>query len=518
MPSADGQTRTLSDYIEIIRRRLAIIILVAIVCFAAAAVYTFRQPKVYESETKIVVGQGGGILSVTLGAQSDPLTQTMSNLLQSDEVARRVIQQLGLRRTPADVLSNMSVSTRPDTEVLDVFFRDTNREEGRRILATVGQVFSQLVSERLAPQAKGNPDLTITATVFDHAHYVLGQVQPKRVRNLAVALMLGLAFGVVAAFAREQLDDTIRTVGDAESAFGQSASVTLPVGLLGFRPLGRVSSKRHDPVLTELGIARLRASLMWSPQSRQAGTILVTSANPEEGKTTIAANLAVALARDGHSVIVVDADLRRPTLATYLATSVDPGSAGFDDLIRGERSISEACIPVSVQPALPTSPRGNGPVRPARGGAQLRAILAPPGHVWPSGYGMGRIAVILDELKRLATYVILDSPPILPVTDAYPLAMAADMVVAVVRNGKSSVPATASLAKALRRVQARHIELVITEAEPVSGAYSYYHVRSARSTVKASDPVPRRRRRTTARLTDPGADRSERRSSEPPAR
>jgi capsular polysaccharide biosynthesis protein/Mrp family chromosome partitioning ATPase len=499
-------TRSLSEYLTVVRRRFWIIVLVAVVTVGAAALYTFRQPTEYRAEMKVVVGQGGGILLPTLGNVANPLTQTMSNLLQSQEVATGVIDRLHLTLSPTSLLNRLTVSTKPETEVLEVLYDDTDRNRGRLILATVGDVFTQLVSERLAAQA-ADPTQAVTATVFDRAHFVPGQVQPKPVRNLGVAMVLGILLGFVAAFAREQFDTTIRTIEDAEASFGQAAAVTLPPAVLGYHPFGRPGAKQRDPVLTELAIQRLRAGILWSPESREARSLLVTSANPEEGKTTVTANLAVALARENHSdVIVVDTDLRRPTLHSYLGIRVGPETIGFDALIRGEATIESAMIEIPIfYPAfhsqhglagLPAAKRTrSGSLKDGR----LRAILASPGHGWPAEFGFDRVATLIEELKDLAEFVVFDSPPLLAVTDAYPFAAAVDTVVAVIRSARTTTPASKQMSTILQRLRARRVELVVTEAETQFQQAYYYHSKDVGSSRRGSKGKSSRKERASVR-------------------
>jgi capsular polysaccharide biosynthesis protein/Mrp family chromosome partitioning ATPase len=490
----DEASRSLSEYLTIVRRRLWIIVLVAVITVGAAALYTFRQPTEYRSAMKIVVGQGGGILQPTLGNVADPLTQTMKNLLQSEEVAAGVIGRMGLDITPTALLNRLTVSTKPETEVLEVLYDDTNRERGREVLSTVGQVFTQLVSERLTAQAKDNPTQAVTATVFDSAHFIPGHVQPKPVRNLGVAAVLGILLGFVSAFVREQFDTTIRTVEDAEASFGQAASVTMPPAVLGYRPFGRLGTKQRDPVLTELAVQRLRAGILWSPESREARSMLVTSANPEEGKTTVTANLAVALARENHSdVIVVDTDLRRPTLHSYLGIRVGAETVGFDALVRGEAAIQDALIEIPLfYPAFHPQHgfEARVSVKRTRSGSlkdgRLRAILASPGHGWPAEFGFERVGDLIEELREEAEIVIFDSPPLLAVTDAYPFAAAVDTVIAVIRSGKTNAPASREIANFLHRLRAKRIELVVTELDSKLGQTYYYHSQERNSSGRGS--------------------------------
>jgi Mrp family chromosome partitioning ATPase/capsular polysaccharide biosynthesis protein len=507
MPTGDEPLRDLRSYLAIFRRRFWLSAVVALVTVGAAAAFTFTQPVLYRSKMKLFVGTEGGLLPPNVVNAANQFTQTMSDLLLSEIVAQRAIQRAQLDIRPQQLLDRLHVTTKPDTSVLLLSYDDTDSGRGTRTLAAVGDAFTRLVVERLT--RTGDQELAVSVSVFNEAHPT-GQVQPKPIRNLAVAIVLGALLGVIAAFVREQLDDTIRTVDQAEQAFGQAATITLAPGIVGYRPLDRSQAKRIDPILTELAFQRLRASILWSPESREARTLLVTSANPEEGKTTVAANLAVLMVTEGRDVIVVEGDLRHPTLHRYLGMPPPMDAVGLDEILRGEAAAAEALIEIPV-PALTFTavPRrriggswiGHQAGPPAQG--RLRAILTTLGSSQPSEVGLARTAEVLSELRSQAEFVIFDAPPILVVPDAYPFAVSVDTVIAVVRNGKATAKATAALSRSLERLGPRRVELVVTEAEAAFAQTYYYGRRSAgrpRERRAAPGQVPPARR---ARIASP---------------
>src|SRR6266516_4750358 len=181
----------------------------------------------------------------------------MSNLLRSDVVAERVVSDLGLNVSPDQLLGHLSVNTAPESAVLEVHYDSQDPRLSRLVLGAVGVVFTRLVDERLATGSRQAASTQVSATIFDPAHLLPGPIQPKPVRNLAVAVILELLFGVVAAVARDAFDDTVRNIGDAEQSFGQTATATLPRGLLGYRPFNADANKKKiDPVLAELAFER----------------------------------------------------------------------------------------------------------------------------------------------------------------------------------------------------------------------------------------------------------------------
>ena len=514
-------SRPLSHYVAVIRRRLWIIILVTLVTLGAATAYTLNQEPVYRASMKVIVGQGSGLFQTSAAGFTQEFTQTMSELVESNSVATEVIEELDLGITPTELLGNLEVTTQPETAVIEVTYDDTNRPRAQQILESVGEVFTTQVRDVAQESPRdvdgdGTPDTApITASVFDPAHLIPGQVEPKPLRDLAVATALGLLLGVLAAFVREQFDDTIRSIADAETAFGQSATASMPPNFLGYRPFAwiqgrqrrRRRAKRLDPVLAELALQRLRASILWSWGPQESRSLVVTSAHPEEGKTTVAANLAASMAKDGADVILVDADLRRPLLHNYLGVPVGPETVSIDRIARGDGLVEHALIEIPLRTRMTdekTKRRGRVAeqvleeidVEPGSLG-RLRVVLAAPGQTWPSEFGLERTRELIDELRRHAEYVIFDAPPILVVTDSYPLVAACETVIAVVRNAKSTSAATNALSRTLGRLRVRAVrraELVVTEAEPdfSAGRYGYYQSKDtpAREPTRASAPPP----------------------------
>jgi capsular polysaccharide biosynthesis protein/MinD-like ATPase involved in chromosome partitioning or flagellar assembly len=490
----DEQVRQLSDYLSIVRRRFWLIALIAIVTIGAASAYVFTREPVYRSSMKILVGQGEGVFRSELVNATEELTQTASDLLETDIVATTVIEELDLDITSNELLGNLGVATEPSTAVLEVTYDDTDADRGLETLDQVGDTFEELVETELTSGKS-----SISATTFDDAHALPGQVEPKPIRDLAVAGVLGVLLGLLVAFLREQFDKTIRGVEQAETAFGQAVSGTLPPKLLGFRPFdtdGR-KSKRLDPVLAELALQRLRASVFWSWEAGQNRTVVVTSARPEEGKTTVAVNLAVSMAAEGRDVILVDADLRRPLIHEYLNVEVGSNTKGLDAIGRREVAIEDALIDVPLDTSRLGAPGSAARKRAASAASaerqpRLRVMPAAPGHTLPAEFTMDRAQEIVEELRSMADYVIFDAPPILVVSDSFPLVVAVDSVIAIVRNGKSTSPATTTLGRTLARLRLRHVrsaELVLTEIETDvdAGRYSYYS--TADNTVGAA-PTP----------------------------
>lgn len=492
----------LSEYAQIFWRRWLSIAIMVVVAVSAATVFTLTQTPVYRSSMKIVVGQGEGVFRAEFGGAVDEFTQTMSDLLESDVIARTVIENLQLETSPTEFLGNLNVGTKPSTAVLDVSYDDTSRARGREVLQELGDVFTQLVRENLAGTNEESGASRITASIFDPAHSQADPVSPRRLLNLLVAGAVGLVLGLLLALTREHFDDRLRGIEEVEQVFGEKNTSTLPPNFLGDLvsappPLGasdRSRRSRVDPVLAELMTDRLRSDLLWPWEGDDPRTIVITSARAEEGKTTLAANLSLAIARAGNDVILVEADLRRPRLHEYLRLPPGPSSS-LDMVMNGHRSVDEALISVSMQRVAPQglAPEGvvrstTGSTRGRRNTGSLRAILALPGQAVETSFSTSAVAELVGELHRLAPIVVIDTPPLLSITDGYPFVLQADVVVATIRNGQSTVASTQELRHVYGRLGVQdRVKTVVTEIDPpFDVAYGYVAPPESRATGRKS--------------------------------
>lgn len=293
-------------------------------------------------------------------------------------------------------------------------------------------------------------------------------VSPNVRRSATVGIVLGLLVGIAAAFAFERLDDTVKTKDDVERA-----TDTVAIGLIPRLPDWK---RRQDATLISLdepqapaseAYRTLRTSLQFLTLDGDVRTVLFTSSNPGEGKTTTVANLAVALARSGRSVIAVCCDLRRPRLHEFFGMD---NSVGFTSILLGTSDLDEALQPCPDEPRLEILPSGAMPPNPSE-------LLSTK-----------RAGDLLAMLAERASIVLIDSPPVLPVTDALVLSSSADAMVLVVSSRKTTKKQAARSMEMLDRTETPTIGSVLNGV-PADDDYGYgygytYH--------QASPPPPRR--------------------------
>ena len=282
-------------------------------------------------------------------------------------------------------------------------------------------------------------------------------IWPRKDLNTALAGAIGALLGLGAAFLVEHLDDTIKTEGDVRRVTHVPTLATIP-------RFSRSQSASKAPLMAthpESAVAEayrlLRASFQFATlgMGNSAVTVVVSSPQPQEGKTTIAVNLSLSLARIGKQVLLVDTDLRRPTLHTQFGL---PNDAGLTSLFLEEDPHPEEFIRDTGVTGLRLLTSGPIPANPAE-------LLEYP-----------HFATILARLQKLADYLILDSPPVLSVADASILAQKAGAVLLVAQPGKTRSDALKDSVLDLERVRVRVLGVVLNKAGQSAGHYYSYEL------------------------------------------
>lgn len=280
---------------------------------------------------------------------------------------------------------------------------------------------------------------------------------PSAVTHGLLGFGVGLIFGIAAAFALEQLDDSVKGKEDLErSARDLPVLGVIPVvgGWKNRKETRLVSSNEPSSQASE-AYRTLRTSIQFMGLDRPLQTLLVTSPGASEGKTTTLANLAVALARAGQQVVVVSCDLRRPRIHEFFGL---PNSIGFTSVLLGDTPLSSALLEVPGEPRLRLLPTGPLPPNPSELLSSQRA------------------AEVLATVALQADMVLLDCPPVLPVTDAALLSTRSDGVLVVAMAGETSGKGTTRTVELLHQVGAPLIGTVLNGASIESAyGYSYYY-------------------------------------------
>lgn len=502
-PDEEGLTR----YLRTVRERLWIVIAAVVIALGAAAFYLATTEDVYEAQSDLLLTPvpSASEFLITLGLPSqstDPLreVQTVAQLVTTNEVATRARRRLdGVPEASGGINSLLvHLSAEPIAEsnlvavtadandpddaaaIANAFAAAMIAERTARLLERIDSTLEELQAEA-ATQVEFPRQIaqlqTLRAQGRDPTLQVATQAQPpgspsapRPVLTIAGALVAGLALGMGGAFTRQTLDPLLRRENQLRRLF------RLPI--LGRIPKQRRRGRAHplSPLALSAPTAEayrtLRGTLVVSGGSpnRTRRVILVTGSSASEGKTTTAINLAVSFASTGRSVILIEADLRRPAIGSALGVST---KSGMLNVLTESVSLRDALVSANI------------------GGADLELLLADYEGGWISElFTLPATRRMIEEARRLADYVIIDTPPLTDVVDALPLTNYADDILIVARIGTTRLAKLERLGELLAENRTRPAGFaVIGVKQPDRLEYSYYE--DSRRAVRGPSTVPR---------------------------
>jgi capsular exopolysaccharide synthesis family protein len=485
----------LRRYVETIRERLGLVIVTVLVTTGMAALYVFTAPKTYEARADLLVTpistEDPVIRSLPLIFESvDPTrdVETASEFVTNLNVAERAKQETGSSESPRGLLEKVSAAPVAQSNIVAVTAEGDSPEEAQElanafatttveerteqlhtaidaqlpaIRAQFRQGGSQSVEDTLAIQIAQLQTLSEvpdpTVRLQTEADLPTRQASPRPVLSIAGGIIAGLVLGVAGAFAAQALDPRLRREAQLRRQYQLPILARIPRetqraarrGPLGPRQISGVGAEAYRTLR-----ATLEASRGTNPDGSRV--ILVTGPSPSEGKSTTATNLASSLALAGKSVILIEADLRRPSVARTLG--IEAAHGGVVSVLIENVRLADALTPTPTY------------------GPNLQALLADYEGGWIAElFSLPAAQRMIVEARQLADYVVIDSPPLNEVVDALPLAREADDVLIVVRLGKSRMDRIAQLSELLAENGIRPAGFaVVGVSRPGKSAYRYY--------------------------------------------
>ena len=461
---------SIQDYLKMLRTRWIIIcVTVAVTLLGAVAVNLLTTP-LYEANTRLFVSTTSGTSATEIyqgNRYSQERVVSYTELLMGETLAQRTIDKLGLDMTARRLQANVTASAKPDTVLIDVGVVDESPVRARDIADALSDEFVVMVRELETPESGTPPDVRVV--VEQRASIPSSPVSPKTTRNLAIGLALGLLLGVGLALLRDMFDNTVKDRKALEEISGVGIVGTIPLDKQ--RQKGPAKSLENDNSAFAEAFRKLRTNLQFLAVDNPPRVIVVTSSMPGEGKSTTAINIALALAENDQTVVLVDGDLRRPRLDKYLGLV---GSVGFSTVLAGRASLNDV-LQKSSFPGVSVLTSGAAPPNPS----ELLGSLA--------------AKKLLDELRAHFDYVVIDSSPLLAVTDAAILAAGADGVLMIARYAGTKRDQLSHAVGSLTSVGAPLLGTVFTMTPARGGSsysYSYYGYGDGGTTSNNTEAVP----------------------------
>ena len=492
--------------------------LVTILAGVAAYVISKRSTPVYQASTTVLINEAPATRSTDYAAivASERQAQTYAQLMTKQPSLEGVIERLDLDMDVSDLKDALEVQPLRDTTLIEVSAEDTDPERAAAIANAVVLEFAEQIqelqasryaaskdslenqleemdeqikgsSEALAEIEEGNGDPTQRDRLEDNLAqyrqtyaYLLesyeqvrlaeaqststviqaepalppeNPIRPRTMMNTLLAAAVGFFIALGAVFLKEALDDTLRSPVEVEQ------QLNLPVLGLVARHEGNGSKPvtMDEPrSLVSEAFRSLRTNIQFASVDSNVSTVLVTSPSPSDGKTLIAANLAIVMAQSGREVILLDADLRRPRVHSLLEL---PNRNGVSNLFVEETPGLDGVISDTEAEHLRVVTSGTSPPNPAE-------LL-----------GSDKMTEILNLLQDQADLLIIDSPPVMAVTDASVLAQRVDGVLLVLKTGETQMAAAKQTVEQLRRVGANILGVVLNEVDLHRSRYTYYYYR-----------------------------------------
>lgn len=451
----------LQQYLRIIRRYWRSSLAVVLACVAAAAGFTLLQSPTYTSTSSIFLtvesGESAGELSQG-ATYAERTVASYVNVATTALVLQPVIDELGLDTTPRGLANDLTVSAPSATSIIDVTANAGDPNEAAQLSSAVTRSLLSAVDELSPPTPEGSQ--LVSATIIDDALVPTGPSSPRPTINLALGGLLGLLLAFGQAILRSVLDTRMRTVDDVERI--TDVPILATIGHSDDAP-GRAAALTGTQWANAEAYRRLRTNIGFvSLGGERRSSIVITSSVAGEGKTETAVNLARVLAQAGESVLLIDADLRRPQVATRMQLDSE---LGLSDVLTGRGRLSDLTIDV-IPNLLTVLPAGTVPPNPSE-------LL-----------GSDAMAHLLATVERDYDYVLFDTPPLLPVTDAVILASRAGGAILVGRAGTVRRPQLESAFETLEAGEVTTLGLVLNDVDisdhkEYGGYYTSYAKKAA---------------------------------------
>ena len=441
----------LRDYLRILRRSWVLLVVLTLAGIAGGATFSLLQTPQYEATTKVFVSASSAdsVADLNAGASyTQQIVRSYAEVVTTGLVLDPVISELGLDETTSELARRVTASATLNTVIVDITVTDDDPERAAVIANSIAENLIGAVPELSPANAAGVVPVKVTVT--QTAQVPDAPVSPRTSLNIALGALIGLALAIGIAVLRGVLDQRIRGQRDVELVTDRPI-----LGAIAYDPKAkeRPLIVHADPLSPRAESFRaLRTNLQFVDMGSDRRSFVITSSVESEGKSTTTANLAIALRDSGLNICVVEGDLRRPKLVDYLGLE---GAVGLTDVLIGRTSLSDAL---------------------QRWGRNNMFVL-PAGQIPPNPselLGSAAMAKLLRDLEAEFHIVLVDAPPLLPVTDGAILAKQTSGAIVVTAAGRTQRTQLEGALRSLDSVDAKVHGIVLTMM-PTRGpdAYGY---------------------------------------------
>ena len=463
---------TLMDLLKIIRKHLPTMIIAFVIVVAAVSAYTFLAPPKYTATAQAMAtynaSQDGESISQqsTGGTYISNQITSYPTLAATEKVLKPVINELGLDETVDDLAGQITVTNPTNTAFVNIAAVDGDPKQAADIANAVAESLKTVIENDLYT----GDTSPVKVSIVQKAQTPLTKSSPKTVLYLAVGVVLGLIVGVFAALIKDLLNTRVEEPSDVRGVVRASSLGSVPVddSLESKRPV--LVSQPNGAIAEEFRRIHTNIDFLQTDRTEGVGQLLViTSAQPSEGKTTMAINTAVALAEDGAKVLLIDADLRHPSVAHHLGIE---GAAGLAHVLSGQMGPKDV-VQSYWKPNLHILPGGK---RPANAGVLL---------------GSETMKLMVEQALTQYDYVIIDTAPLTVSNDGAVFGRWAKGLLLVVSRNVCEKKSLQEAADTLATAQVPVLGFIFNRADSKkvnshSNYYYYYEDGAPRSSHRAN--------------------------------
>lgn len=444
----------LKSYFSIFRKWLSLIITFTLIVTIVTTIAVFVLPPTYKASALLIVNRAqGGTVSLNDVMTAERLARTYAEVITKRPTLEKVIDELKLTYSPQQLKRKIEVRLIRDTQLIEILVKDSSPQKAAILANALAQKSSEEIV-RLQKEVAQDGQVLNTISVVEKAVAPETPDSPKKAISITLSFILASLAVTGIFFLIEYLDDTLRSESDVETFLG--------VVNLGSIPYVS-SSNRKDNQLVTLQDAQssvteafreLRTNIQFSAPETPYRSLVITSSSQEEGKSIVAANLAIMIAKAGYKTVLIDADLRRPIQHELFKLDNHSGLSTF--LTSEHEEIME--------PQITSIPN-------------LFVLTSGPFLPNPTEWlGSTRLHQIIEKLKeRSFHFLILDSPPIGMVTDAAVLASMLDAAIVCIEAGKTPRGEVQKSIDAITRVGGKVLGTILNFKKPSRKKENYYY-------------------------------------------